>query len=271
MNEFIDTFLAKFCAIKNIGDKNFCLKNLSFLTKDYAKFLEKMYSFIKKQKEVVSMLDFKIVSSSGDSLIIIYPNIVFKIFNPIFIDKVKNEVKYSKMFSPYVINILDAEHSDDIAIIAYEKVQPLNLKTKNLKASDLLLLIKDVGEALDSLMLKGYEHGDPGHTNIAFSPRLNRYILIDIEDIKAKDASENFDLHYFIEDLKIHLNKNSSNDENEDPQIKNILDKLLKKIEMDWYKVKEEEITFLGKKKKRIHTISEYKPGDLSKILQKSL
>lgn len=271
MNSFINTFLNKFCAKKDITNRNVCTNRLLYLSgasHSYATFLSKLYSFILKQGiKPDSITNFEMVASSGDSLILLYPNLALKLFSPQQNENesVQKELKHSKIFSPFVVNVIDSLFEPDISVLAYEKVLPLTKKNLlKYKSKELLILIKQIGEALDFLMTQGYEHGDPGHSNIAFSPRSERFILIDLEDIKLREPSQNLDLRRFLEDLDIQFKEDS---ENVDPKTKMIIEKLLEKFN-DWYKIKEEEITFLGKKKKRTRFISEYHPGDLTKFLR---
>ena len=272
MNSFINTFLNKFCAQKGIVNRSICVNRLSYLSgNSYQSFLAKLYSFILKQGIPSNLIDdFEMVASSGDSLILLFPNLALKLFSPRLDqqnenESIQKELIHSKIFSPYVVNVIDSLFLPDIAVIAYEKVLPLTKNTLlKFRSKEVIILIKQIGEALDFLMSQGYEHGDPGHSNIAFSPRLGRFILIDLEDIKQKEPSQNLDLRRFMEDLEIQFKGDA---ENVDPKTKAIIKSLLEKLN-EWYKPKEEEITFLGKKKKRTRFISEYHPGDLATFLR---
>jgi len=243
-----------------MSSNNIITKNIYSIISDNLCYLESEYNSIMsllqdtKTKYGGNILEFK--SSSGNSLLLIFENFVFKIYNKSHRDKIKKEFDIlDKLRDCGCLRIL--HYMDFPCTIVFEKLKP-PVKCDTLNIDEIKTFIFDIATSLNCIHSRNCIHRDVAHTNICYRENESKYVLIDFENSVDFDSSEEKNLNkeecmyndvkMFLEDLNIQCTS---------IDIKNYISLLLQNLKTTCETEKEAERIFLGRK--RMYKYSEIK------------
>tara|TARA_Y100000385_G_scaffold284236_1_gene341889 strand:+ start:2051 stop:2887 length:837 start_codon:yes stop_codon:yes gene_type:complete len=156
-------------------------------------------------------------SSSGSVLVIIFPKFVLKIFTSIDVLKKVTKLINSGTNSENMINLYDSVEKDDFYAIITNVLKPLidwngagpriNYYLSN--EDVIITLLLQIGNALDSLHINGYNHGDCTLDNIGVYN--NKFMLFDFNS-GSLNGLPYFDIRSLFKSIisKAELNESSS-------------------------------------------------------------
>lgn len=211
-----------------------------------------------------NLLEFK--SSSGNSLLLIFENFVFKIYNKSHRDKIKKEFDVlDKLQDCGCLRIL--HYMEVPCIIVFEKLKPL-VKCDTLNIEEVKTFIFDIATSLNCLHSRNCVHRDVAHTNICYRDSERKYVLIDFEtsidfdtteekNLKKEECMYN-DVKMFLEDLNANCRA---------VNIKNYISLLLQNLKTTCETEREIERLFLGRKKIFKYSEIKYIPDTFLNIL----
>jgi len=260
---FIDRLLDQFCPLWQIQSKNECQRALEQFVHTPSLIGEL------GQLDIDLGEPFTLVASSGESLILLFPESgkVLKIFDrKTPAKKLTNEVKIARgILRKAVVPVLSISNTPELRAIVYKQIVALSAEYLGALSDDELdRLITDVVMALDAFHLAGYTHGDPGHRNIGYDAGRQRYVLMDLEDaVKHGDGSGGDgcvvdgaraynEIIAFLEDLRINLSRKEQSER---------VSALIESLQEEHVKVREVVKEFMGKKRIRKMTIVDFTPG----------
>ena len=207
----------------------------------------------------------EIKGSSGKTLVLIYDDIVIKIFPTI--QKINDEVEVLlNVRSYYIIKLIgyNLEHN----FIIYEKIQDWDeLNENKLSFDKFYLKICSVACALYDMHHKGYKHGDVFAGNIGINNKGN-FVLYDLESAKKMPSEKNvteseemyWDVLNFLEDCIVRKYNND--------QIQTLVKTLLNILRSDKYiETTLVEVISMGKMVKRSLKKYVYEADDFVKLL----
>jgi serine/threonine protein kinase len=207
-------------------------------------------------------------SSSGNSILLIFENFVFKIYNKSHKDKAEKEYKIlNKLRDCGCVKILHYMISP--CIIVYETLNS-SINYNSLNIDEIKTFIFDIATALECLHSKNCVHRDVAHTNICYRESDRKYVLIDFENSIDFDSESQetkcdkqecmyMDVRMFLEDLDTKYRSSI--------EITNYISILLDRLKTNCETVTEVKKMFLGKEKIRRLSEIKYKPDVFLKIL----
>lgn len=213
----------------------------------------------------------QIKSSSGNSILLIFENFVFKIYNKSYREELVREVNILENLKEckHVVKVF--KNTFDNPIVVFEKLKPLKSENlANFQLSDTKKLVSDIAEGLYHIHSKSYVHRDTGHSNICIretKEELDTYVFIDFEnatDFNINQPNLNFqecmynDVNQFLEDIEIQIRNIDSN---------KYITKVISELKIKCIIQEQTQIIFLGKTRNRTISKVNYNIGDFLSII----